>query len=193
MKLWVISDLHCERRSDFDPPRPDFDVLVCAGDVHDDILASLGIVRALAGDKPAIFVAGNHEFFGDIGVYDTIHRGRGYAQQCHVHFLECADVDIGGVRFAGATLWDLHTWQHSEAVRYLRSARVDVVVTHFPPSRGDVDQVGAALWIYGHHHGASDNRHGRTRLIRNAIGYPNSEDELDKSARPAQSDFVVEI
>lgn len=156
MKLWVISDWHCERVGYFNPPRPpEFDVLVCAGDVHDDILVSLGIVRALAGGKLAVFVAGNHEFFGDLRMQETIERGHAAARRFGIKFLECDDYDVGGVRIAGATLWTPDDPRFLASVKYLMTSRADIVVTHFPPPATIIKPVGAALWIYGHHHGFS--------------------------------------
>ena len=63
MRLWVLSDWHMEQRIVFDPPRPAFDVLVVAGDVSDLITRSIRMVSALAAGKPAVFVAGNHEWW----------------------------------------------------------------------------------------------------------------------------------
>ena len=41
VKLWILSDWHMEGRcGGFAPPRPDFDVLVVAGDVSNDIVES---------------------------------------------------------------------------------------------------------------------------------------------------------
>jgi predicted phosphodiesterase len=62
VKLWILSDWHLETRLAFDPPRPDFDVLVAAGDIEDSITRAIRGVAVLAGGKPSIFVAGNHEW-----------------------------------------------------------------------------------------------------------------------------------
>ena len=90
------------------------------------------------------------------------------------------------------------------------AGQVDVVVTHWPPTRdaipvrleGDalncyyvnaradlVRQVGARLWISGHVHEGYDYQVGRTRCVSNPVGYP---DEVQTSSlfRP---DRVVEI
>ena len=57
MKLWILSDLHFES-CDWDLPasKPDYDVLIAAGDIHDP--ASLGItwLAARSGGKPVIYV-----------------------------------------------------------------------------------------------------------------------------------------
>ena len=52
MKLWILSDWHPEMRLAFDPPRPAFDVMVCAGDVEEPITRAIQMVAALAGGQP---------------------------------------------------------------------------------------------------------------------------------------------
>ena len=57
MRLWITSDWHLETwRGSFDQPAPEFDVLVCAGDVSSDVVGSIEYVAAVARDKLAIFV-----------------------------------------------------------------------------------------------------------------------------------------
>ena len=67
-RLWIMSDLHLEAVAfpeAFKPVPPNFDVLVVAGDVCEgDKDGALRKVRNLANDKPAVFVLGNHEFWG---------------------------------------------------------------------------------------------------------------------------------
>ena len=48
MKLWILSDLHCDRGvGDIAVHTPEFDVLVCAGDVvSGDISMSIEMVAA---------------------------------------------------------------------------------------------------------------------------------------------------
>lgn len=107
MKLWIISDLHLEFGQPFVGPPLDADVLVCAGD-----LLTRGIVPSiewLATDipssMPVVFTAGNHEYYG-ASVQESIREAR-LLRDRHprIHFLENEAVDIGDVRFVGATLW----------------------------------------------------------------------------------------
>jgi 3',5'-cyclic AMP phosphodiesterase CpdA len=72
MNLWCISDLHLEQRAVFDPQRPDFDILVVAGDVSENIEEAVYVTARLAGGRPAVFVGGNH----DSGRLDTTRRCR---------------------------------------------------------------------------------------------------------------------
>ena len=105
MKLYVVSDLHLE----FAGFTPDHeaaeaaDVIVLAGDIH---LGVKGIAWAqwTFPDKPVIYVAGNHEFYG--GHWDALLPAlQEQAAQSNVHFLEDAAVTIDGIRFCGTTLW----------------------------------------------------------------------------------------
>lgn len=100
MKLNILSDLHLE----FSPlphSKTDADVIVLAGDIH---LGTKGLDWAKQFDKPVIYVAGNHEYYGDI--YECVHgKLTTESKGTNVHFLENKDVVIDGVRFLGCTLW----------------------------------------------------------------------------------------
>lgn len=65
--------------------------------------ASARINPGLRG-KPVVFVAGNHEFYGNV-LEDALEQGRMAAAEAGVHFLNADSVTIDGVRFIGATLW----------------------------------------------------------------------------------------
>lgn len=105
VKLLVLSDLHVE----FAPFEPDreavqtADVVVLPGDIHRGARAAAW-ARSTFGDKPIVYVAGNHEFYGHqwTGHLAALRR----ASQDHgIHFLEDEAVDVGGVRFLGCSLW----------------------------------------------------------------------------------------
>lgn len=105
MKIWIISDLHLGRHEDdIDLDIPAADVCVCAGDLYQPLLGSLRLLGTrVSARMPVVFVAGNHEFYGD--GYD---RGRALAHSNPVpmvHFLDDNSTVIDGVRFVGATLW----------------------------------------------------------------------------------------
>jgi hypothetical protein len=54
---------------------------------------------------PVVFVAGNHEYY-HAGYTESLARAREVALGIeNLHFLENSEVIIGGVAFAGATLW----------------------------------------------------------------------------------------
>jgi Icc-related predicted phosphoesterase len=170
MKLWVLSDLHRTDLFGFEPPA-DFDVLVVAGDVTDgDVEKSIWTVARLAAGREAIFVPGNHEFWGD-AVCDVIERGRASGAKHGLHFLECDTVEIGGVKFAGCTMWEADPAAgfrstsadpvdiggpgvlsrrakpadirrlHERAVEFLTATAADVVITHHEPTPDLISRV----------------------------------------------------
>jgi len=107
-RLWVLSDLHFEavpHPEGYRPARPEFDVLVVAGDVWEgDPRRALEFCAVLAGGKPAVFVMGNHEFWrGDLqGQREVARRA---AQDLGVILLDDSEAVVAGVHFVGGTLW----------------------------------------------------------------------------------------
>lgn len=101
MRLHVLSDLHLEFGA-FHVPPVTADVIVLAGDIG---IGAKGMRWAakVFPDKPVIYVAGNHEFYGSNlqVVMEELER----AQTGQVHYLEKRSIEIGGVRFLGCTLW----------------------------------------------------------------------------------------
>lgn len=107
-KLWIMSDLHLESvpfPEAFAPARPDFDVLVAAGDIwQGDYRRGLDLLTNLAGGKPVVFVMGNHEHWkGALG--NELREAKIMAQEAGVTLLDGDVVTLAGCRFAGATLW----------------------------------------------------------------------------------------
>ena len=102
MKIHVLSDLHLEF-SDFAMPNVDADVRVFAGDVHTKE-RGIPFISANTGEIPALYVAGNHEFYGTAipKLYDKMRR---MASGTPVTVLENDAITIGDVRFFGCTLW----------------------------------------------------------------------------------------
>jgi Icc-related predicted phosphoesterase len=89
---------------DIPADRPQFDVLVVAGDL---ITRAERGVRWLRDRFPAshvIYVLGNHERYGTDAVA-TLDKARLAAEGSSVHVLENDSVEIGGVEFLGATFW----------------------------------------------------------------------------------------
>ena len=107
MRLWILSDLHLELTRGWDLPaadaRPDFDVLVVAGDLITRMERGVEWLKARV-DRPVIYVAGNHEAYGQ-DVDRTIEKARIAAAGTNVHVLENDTVEIDGVVFIGATFW----------------------------------------------------------------------------------------
>lgn len=108
LKAAVFSDLHLKynRVLDFKFALPDdVDVLIIAGDISSPVAGSLSWLEDQFPDREIVFVAGNHEHYGE--VYEES-MGEGMAERGkypHIHFLENEAVVIKGVRFLGATLW----------------------------------------------------------------------------------------
>lgn len=102
MKLHVLSDLHLGFR-DFDPPETAADLLVLAGDV-DVGLRGMAAAQTWARGRPVLYVAGNHEFYGE-ALPRHLRKLEAAAEGSPVRFLEDREVVIGGVRFLGCTLW----------------------------------------------------------------------------------------
>lgn len=113
MRIALYSDLHLEevphRRGTlaWEPPPLDVDVVILAGDIGSQ---TSGIQWAAAAFRqwPAvpeiIYVAGNHEYYG-AHIRRLTAELRSTAARLGIHFLEKDAIEIGGVRFLGATLW----------------------------------------------------------------------------------------
>jgi predicted phosphodiesterase len=100
MKLNILSDLHLG----FEPfPRPvnDADVVILAGDIGRPREA---VAWASGFDKPVLYVAGNHEFYGS-SIDGTLAELERLCERTNIHLLNDREVRIGAVRFLGTTLW----------------------------------------------------------------------------------------
>ena len=102
MKIQIISDLHQEFGS-IELSFSNADVIILAGDINIGIKGIEWILKEIT-DKPVIYVLGNHEYYK--GAYPkTLHKIKAIAQETNVHVLENESIEIGNVRFHGATLW----------------------------------------------------------------------------------------
>jgi predicted phosphodiesterase len=106
VQMLVLSDLHLEFGVPFVPDTAASaaaDIIVLAGDI-DKGMAGIAWARQAFPGKPVVYVAGNHEFYGQQweSLIDKLREaGRTY----DVHILEDESVTIKGVRFLGCTLW----------------------------------------------------------------------------------------
>lgn len=115
MKIQFFSDIHLEF-GHFEIPRTDADVIVAAGDIG---VGLQGIEWLKRFDRPVIYVAGNHEFYGG----DLVHTRAAIAQatsDSRIRFLENASAEISGVRFLGATLWTDYRNGDQSVMRHAR-------------------------------------------------------------------------
>jgi len=112
MKMRILSDLHLDHRQGrFELEEVEHDVLVCAGDIRGSVADRIGVLGKMS-ERPTVFVAGNHEFygFGGASLDEAYDKGRRRAGEVgdgveNVHLLESDAVVIDGVRFLGMTLW----------------------------------------------------------------------------------------
>lgn len=108
MLLWILSDIHVEltRGWDLPPPgdRPDFDVLVVAGDLIPRMERGVKWLRQRVPDKPVVYIPGNHEAYGT-DIDRTVAKAMEVAQGTKVFVLQDRWIRLGQVTFAGATLW----------------------------------------------------------------------------------------
>ncbi|GJD90901.1 hypothetical protein BHAOGJBA_4445 [Methylobacterium hispanicum] len=107
-RLWILSDQHEEISPEtvrrFDPP--DFDILVCAGDVCEgDVRGCVEGVARVAAGRPAVMVLGNHDYYG-LPIDRAALVARKIGLPLGVHVLERSSIEVGGLRFAGGTLWE---------------------------------------------------------------------------------------
>ena len=101
MKLQILSDLHLEE-NDYSIKETDADVIILAGDISIGSDAVDWIKQQT--DKPVVYVAGNHEYYGHF-CPELKYELRRKASRSNVHYLENEAVVINGVRFLGCTLW----------------------------------------------------------------------------------------
>jgi predicted phosphohydrolase len=102
LRLHILSDLHLEYEP-FAPDPVEADAVVLAGDIAPGT-AGVEWIQSRFGGLPALYVAGNHEFYGNDlpGLTD---RMRAAAAGSSVHVLENEVVVIADVRFLGCSLW----------------------------------------------------------------------------------------
>ena len=100
MKLHILSDLHLSRGV-LPHPQTDADLVILAGDIARPAEA---VAWASGFDKPVLYVAGNHEFYGGI-IDSTMHELKARAAGTRIRVLDDEEVVVDGVRFLGSTLW----------------------------------------------------------------------------------------
>lgn len=130
MKVLILSDLHLAHQG-FSPIYEgrrideEADVVVLAGDIHDGV-AGMRWGRETFPDKPIVYVAGNHEFYG----FDWTHHVdsmREAARTYDIEFLEADAVDLAGVRFLGCSLWtDFELFGEGKRTDALRLAKSSI-------------------------------------------------------------------
>lgn len=104
MRINYFSDIHLEFGA-LEAPKNDADIIIAAGDIG---VYDQGVDWLKSLKRPVIYVAGNHEFYGN-EYHETMLMIQDRCRNSNVYFLERNRFDFGGVRFLGCTLWtDLH-------------------------------------------------------------------------------------
>jgi predicted phosphodiesterase len=108
VRIWVLADLHLELTRGWDLPvagaRPDYDVLVIAGDLITRMERGVKWLLERVTDHHVIYVGGNHEAYGT-DIDRTLEKARLAAAGTNVHVLENDSIEIDGVTFLGAVGW----------------------------------------------------------------------------------------
>ena len=123
MKIRVYSDIHLEF-APFSPPAISVDAIVLAGDIGEGLAGLEWARKHFPGDE-IIYVAGNHEFYGN-RLPDLLRDLSSRAREVGIHFLENSSIELNGVRFLGATLWtdySIYAKNEEQAGRYMYFAR----------------------------------------------------------------------
>jgi Icc-related predicted phosphoesterase len=106
MKFQLFSDLH----TDVMPTKQiriadGVDAVVVAGDTCEGALRAFEQLRRIVPTAiPILMVLGNHEFYRKF-IPDELALARSQAHNFNIRVLENDSTVLGGVRFAGATLW----------------------------------------------------------------------------------------
>ena len=147
MRLQIVSDLHLEFGGD-GISDAGADLLIVAGDLH----TKLNGVRWLLEHWrrcPAIYVCGNHEFYG-ARLPRLIDKMKAEAVGSDITVLENEFADLGGYRFFGGTLW---TDMALFGDQFVGSALAGVLNINYYGFAGNlvVAIIGALLilWVFG--------------------------------------------
>jgi predicted phosphodiesterase len=100
MKINILSDLHLGQGG-LPQPDNDADLVILAGDIARPQPA---LAWAAQRGKPTLYVAGNHEFYGN-SLAGTMRALRDASAGTCVRVLDDEAVVVDGVRFLGSTLW----------------------------------------------------------------------------------------
>ena len=106
MKLQIFSDLHLNVY----PIKPitivaGVDVVIVGGDICEGVLRAFEHLRQIVPMHiPIVIVLGNHEFYRKF-IPDELALAFSHARAFNLHVLSDTVVELGSVRFVGATLW----------------------------------------------------------------------------------------
>lgn len=116
VRIQYFSDIHLEF-GPLDIDKTDADLIIAAGDIG---VGVQGLEWLKTLDKPVIYVAGNHEFYGR-EYFSTLDALRTQAAGSKVRFLERESLILGEVRFLGCTLWTELGGEENERIDELQN------------------------------------------------------------------------
>ncbi|CAN7555715.1 metallophosphoesterase [Devosia sp. LjRoot3] len=112
MRVWIFSDTHLPHKDipieRVFPRIPDADLCICAGDlIESDPVGGINwLAKNIRPLMRVIFVLGNHEFYNlDSSMERDRQRTKMAAERFGIDLLDDTTVTIGGVLYAGTTLW----------------------------------------------------------------------------------------
>lgn len=100
MRINYFSDIHLEFGA-LKYPENDADIIVAAGDIG---IFKQGLEWLQQLNKPVVYIAGNHEFYG-YEYNQTLKMLREECKGSSIHFLENDSFIFNNVRFLGCSLW----------------------------------------------------------------------------------------
>jgi hypothetical protein len=125
VKLQIFSDLHC----DVAPTRiitvgDDVEAVAVAGDIAEGARNSFVALRRIVPEViPIVFVMGNHEFYRRF-VGTELETAKAIGPDYNIRVLADDVAVVGGVRFAGATMWtDYRIFGVNNAAAAMSAAR----------------------------------------------------------------------
>lgn len=102
MRIQYFSDIHLEFGTlETETLLTDSDMIIAAGDLG---VGLMGLEWLQSLGKPVVYVAGNHEFYGQ-EYFATVQSLRQASKGSNVHFLERESLILNEVRFLGCSLW----------------------------------------------------------------------------------------
>lgn len=133
MRINYFSDIHLEFGLQ-EAPGNDADIIIAAGDIG---IYKQGVDWLKSFNKPVIYIAGNHEFYGN-EYKNTINMLRQHCAGSRVHFLENNQFVFQNVRFVGCTLWCDLFIEGTEKAEALSKTLNDFRKIHYGESQFDI-------------------------------------------------------
>jgi len=122
MRFLLLSDLHLEFAS-FQAPEVETDAVILAGDIGVGT-DGLAWARNAFPAIPILYVAGNHEHYGQ-EINDSLRCLRSAATDLRIQFLDRDEIEVGGIRVLGCTLWtDFELYGAERMVEAMRASMV---------------------------------------------------------------------